>query len=137
MTLYSKDVHLLGTGEEVGEGHGYSQAQCEAIDCCEWDDDECWSSVGKNPCDSGTYRKCHSNDDVICAPAKFALPNDVITIYEQSICVIVEQHTQVELSFAQLCSDFLSIRASLSITENCNANSLVWQHRTDDSLVLF
>ena len=53
--LYKK--HLLGNGapdngEEVCEGHRYSRAECEAINCCQWDDGECWSSVGKDPCDN-------------------------------------------------------------------------------------
>ena len=39
--------------EVVCEGHGYGQSQCEDIVGCQYDDGECWSAVGANPCDSG------------------------------------------------------------------------------------
>ena len=43
--------------EVVCEGHGYNQTQCEAIVGCgfDYDDGECWSAVGPNPCDSDPY----------------------------------------------------------------------------------
>jgi len=37
-------------GEKACEGHGYNQKKCEAIGCCHWDNEECWSSVGKKKC---------------------------------------------------------------------------------------
>jgi len=41
------------TGEEVCEGHKFNPAQCQAIGCCQWDDEQCWSAVGDGPCDMG------------------------------------------------------------------------------------
>ena len=42
-------------GEAACEGHGYTQTECEAIGCCQWDDDDdgdisCWSAVGTSSC---------------------------------------------------------------------------------------
>jgi len=37
-------------GEEACEGHGYSQGKCQSIGCCEWDDNQCWSAVGRRRC---------------------------------------------------------------------------------------
>ena len=39
-----------GNGEEVCEGHGYSQGECESIGCCQWEESECWSAVGRGLC---------------------------------------------------------------------------------------
>ena len=48
-------------GEEVCEGHGFSEEKCLAIGCCHWNDKvsdtdiSCWSSVGQEPCfEAGT-----------------------------------------------------------------------------------
>ena len=52
-------------GEEACEGHDYSESQCSAVGCCQWDDGEvrmfcldalssqCWSAVGDGPCSTG------------------------------------------------------------------------------------
>ena len=45
-----------GNGEEVCEGHGFSPAECVAISCCEWDDGDCWSGVGKDQCSGSNGR---------------------------------------------------------------------------------
>merc|ERR1711935_1218117 len=43
-------------GEEVCEGHGFSEGKCVAIGCCHWNDEvsgtdnNCWSSVGQESC---------------------------------------------------------------------------------------
>ena len=39
-----------GNGEQVCEGYGYNQRECETIGCCQWDDSDCWSAVGQGPC---------------------------------------------------------------------------------------
>ena len=54
-----------GNGEEVCEMHGYSESECLAIGCCQWDPTTdngagaCWSAVGRDPCTAdsttGTY----------------------------------------------------------------------------------
>jgi len=38
-----------GNGEEVCEGYEFSQAECLAIACCDWDE-KCWSFVGQDQC---------------------------------------------------------------------------------------
>ena len=43
---------FMGAGEEVCEGQGFNQEECEAIACCEWDAQKCWSGVGNDPCSS-------------------------------------------------------------------------------------
>jgi len=57
----------VDTGETVCEGHGYSESECWALGCCQWDPTTnpadqggpaapgtstgaCWSSVGDSPC---------------------------------------------------------------------------------------
>merc|ERR1712008_170026 len=46
----------MGNGEEVCEGHGFSEGKCLAIGCCHWNDkvlgtdNNCWSSVGQESC---------------------------------------------------------------------------------------
>ena len=42
--------YIIGNGEEVCEGHGYTQITCESISCCQWDNGQCWSAVGQDPC---------------------------------------------------------------------------------------
>merc|ERR1712048_1156099 len=37
-------------GEAACEGNEFSQTQCEAVSCCHWDKDDCYSAVGKGPC---------------------------------------------------------------------------------------
>jgi len=37
-------------GEEACENHGYSKNECNNIGCCNFDDGECWSSVGQDLC---------------------------------------------------------------------------------------
>ena len=37
-------------GETVCENKNYSQSECDAIGCCQFDDGECWSAVGPNTC---------------------------------------------------------------------------------------
>ena len=44
------DSNAQGNGEEVCEGYEFSQAECLAIACCEWDDGDCWSAVGQDQC---------------------------------------------------------------------------------------
>ena len=38
--------------EQICEGHGFNQKQCESIPgtCCHWDDGDCWSDVGNGKC---------------------------------------------------------------------------------------
>ena len=57
-TVYDSYPHWCGynpDGEEACQGHGYTQTECEAIGCCQWDDDDdgdisCWSAVGTSSC---------------------------------------------------------------------------------------
>lgn len=51
------------TGEEICEGHNYNQQKCISIGCCKYDDNECFSSVGKNEC-----QKSSSSDKNIKVP---------------------------------------------------------------------
>ena len=46
------DSNAQGNGEEVCEGYEFSQAECLAIACCNWENanDKCWSDVGQNQC---------------------------------------------------------------------------------------
>ena len=46
------DSNAQGNGEEVCEGYEFSQAECLAIACCNWENynDNCWSDVGQNQC---------------------------------------------------------------------------------------
>ena len=41
-------------GEEACEEHGYTESECLSIgiddDCCEWDENECWSKIGQQTC---------------------------------------------------------------------------------------
>merc|ERR1711936_634721 len=37
-------------GEEACEGHGFTKEVCKSTGCCEWNDGQCWSAVGQNPC---------------------------------------------------------------------------------------
>lgn len=37
-------------GEEACEGHGFSSDECSQVGCCEWDNGQCWSSVGTRVC---------------------------------------------------------------------------------------
>jgi hypothetical protein len=39
-------------GETVCEGHGFEADVCNSRGCCEFDDGECWSVVGTDPCNS-------------------------------------------------------------------------------------
>lgn len=50
----------LRNGEQVCEGHGYSAHECWSISCCQWDDGECWSSVGTSSCKNGE-EACENN----------------------------------------------------------------------------
>ena len=44
--------------EEICEGHGFSQTQCEAIGCCHWNNNDCLSHVGQELCfEAGTHKK--------------------------------------------------------------------------------
>ena len=47
--------YIIGNGEEVCEGHGYAQITCESISCCQWDNGQCWSAVGQDPCSNNTH----------------------------------------------------------------------------------
>jgi len=38
-------------GEEACEGHGYDVAQCDAVVCCAYEDNQCWSAVGDGACE--------------------------------------------------------------------------------------
>ena len=45
---------VLGqSGEDACEGQKFNEEQCLAVGCCEWDDDMCWSAVGKKDCKGG------------------------------------------------------------------------------------
>jgi len=44
-------------GETACEGQGLNQDQCQAVGCCYWEDGQCWSAVGNEPCDSGSGGK--------------------------------------------------------------------------------
>ena len=39
-------------GEQICEGHGYDEATCNSIGCCQYDtgNGNCWSDVGDGPC---------------------------------------------------------------------------------------
>ena len=39
-------------GEQICEGHGYDEATCNSIGCCQYDtgNGNCWSAVGEGPC---------------------------------------------------------------------------------------
>merc|ERR1712183_476104 len=39
----------MKNGEEVCEGHGFTETECMAIGCCQWDD-ACHSNVGRGEC---------------------------------------------------------------------------------------
>ena len=39
-------------GEQACEGHGYEPDVCASIGCCQYDDGQCWSAVGTDPCQS-------------------------------------------------------------------------------------
>jgi hypothetical protein len=47
--LYEKAEAAIH-GEAVCEEHGYDEDACAAIGCCQFDDGECWSAVGRSPC---------------------------------------------------------------------------------------
>lgn len=37
-------------GEMVCENQDHNESTCQMLGCCQWDDGECWSSVGTEPC---------------------------------------------------------------------------------------
>ena len=43
-------LYSVVNGEEACEGHGFTKEVCQSTGCCEWDDGQCWSAVGRNPC---------------------------------------------------------------------------------------
>ncbi|CAK0810276.1 unnamed protein product [Prorocentrum cordatum] len=42
------------TGEQVCQGHGFSEGQCLRKGCCHYDSNSCWSSVGNGSCTGPT-----------------------------------------------------------------------------------
>jgi len=46
----SLQAHGSANGEMVCEGHGLNREQCQAIGCCQYDDNSCYSAVGQNQC---------------------------------------------------------------------------------------
>jgi len=40
-------------GEDACENQGFTQAQCSAVGCCQWDVGECYSAVGTSTCGGG------------------------------------------------------------------------------------
>ena len=50
-------LHLAASaaqnGEEVCENKGFGPSECAAVGCCQYDDGQCWSAVGRGPCSVG------------------------------------------------------------------------------------
>jgi hypothetical protein len=64
-----EEIDDLQGCEVVCDGHGYDQFQCEDIVGCRYDDGECWSAVGPNPCDSGSTSTYHGDCECLCETA--------------------------------------------------------------------
>ena len=65
------DYYGGGTdGEAACEGHSFTQSQCAAVGCCDWDQGECWSTVGKGDCEAGgdDYYDGPEDDDYYGGP---------------------------------------------------------------------
>ena len=63
-------------GEQMCEGHGYDEATCKSIGCCQYDNGNCWSDVGTGPCTgsgsgSGGTGGAYYKPDPGCPPGKF------------------------------------------------------------------
>ena len=59
--------NALENCEDVCEGHDFVEAVCISKQGCEWDDDQCWSSVGPNPCDfTEPEEHEHENCELVC-----------------------------------------------------------------------
>jgi len=50
-------------GEEACENKGFSQNECAAVGCCQWDDGECWSAVGTDTCEGSGPGDDDDDDD--------------------------------------------------------------------------
>ena len=50
-------------GEAACEGHSFTQSQCAAVGCCEWDGGECWSAVGYGDCEASGPDPVGDDDD--------------------------------------------------------------------------
>jgi hypothetical protein len=48
-----RQMYAEQNGEEVCEKKGYNPTECAAIGCCQFDDGECWSAVGRGSCSGG------------------------------------------------------------------------------------
>jgi len=48
-------------GEEACENKGFNEDECYDVGCCEWDEDQCWSSVGTGECSHDHDDDCDDN----------------------------------------------------------------------------
>ena len=60
--------------EDVCEGHDFTEAVCVSKQGCEWDDGQCWSEVGPNPCDFvEPEAHAHENCELVCEGHNYGL----------------------------------------------------------------
>ena len=71
-------------GEQVCEGKGYNSTECLGRSwCCDWDDGQCWSRIGRQYCEkknssSDNFETCYAylNDNDVLWDAVDPLPRD-------------------------------------------------------------
>ena len=67
-------AQALENCEDVCEGHDFNEAACVSKQGCEWDDGQCWSAVGPNPCDFvEPEAHAHENCELVCEGHNYGL----------------------------------------------------------------
>eukprot|EP00746_Dinoflagellata_sp_MGD_P004357 gnl/MRDRNA2_/MRDRNA2_108389_c0_seq1.p1 gnl/MRDRNA2_/MRDRNA2_108389_c0~~gnl/MRDRNA2_/MRDRNA2_108389_c0_seq1.p1 ORF type:complete len:497 (-),score=160.08 gnl/MRDRNA2_/MRDRNA2_108389_c0_seq1:14-1504(-) len=63
------------TGEQVCEGHSYTQEECVAMKlCCTWTENTCWSAIGQEICPHYELKASMKQNTGTSAPPKQAKP---------------------------------------------------------------
>ena len=78
-------------GEQVCENRGFSETECLAIGCCQWDDNQCFSAVGDGPCE--VEDKSDDDDGLFWLLAGMAAGEECCGGRNQTRCIVPDSAT--------------------------------------------